>query len=65
MLPFHLCLNADGGVTLYVGPKPPAGPESNWLPTVGRRPLPCFRYYGPTDALYQKTFRMPDFELVA
>jgi hypothetical protein len=54
-------LNADGGVTLYVGPKPPAGLESNWLPTVGKRPLPCFRYYGPTKSLYERTFKMPDF----
>lgn len=57
-------LNADGGVTLYVGPKPAAGLESNWLPTEGKRPLPCFRYYGPTDALYRKTFKMPDFAAV-
>jgi len=57
--------NADGGVTLYVGPKPPAGLEANWIPTSGKRPMPTMRFYGPTDALNNKTFKMPDFEVVA
>ena len=55
--------NADGGVTLYVGPKAPAGLEANWIPTRGKRPLPAIRFYGPTDALNNKTFKMPDFEV--
>jgi hypothetical protein len=25
--------NADGGVTIYVGPKAPQWLESNWIPT--------------------------------
>lgn len=56
--------NADGSVTLYVGPKPPPGLEFNWLPTAGKRPLPAFRFYGGTDALFDKTFKMPDFEVI-
>jgi len=56
--------NADGGVTIYVGPKAPEGLESNWIPTAGRRPLPAMRLYGPTDAFNNKTFKLPDFELV-
>lgn len=56
--------NADGGVTLYVGPKAPAGLESNWIPTAGKRPLPAMRFYGGTDALNNKTFKLPDFERV-
>ena len=55
--------NPDGGITLYVGPKAPAGLESNWIPTSGKRPMPTMRFYGPTDALYDRTFKMPDFEL--
>ena len=55
--------NADGGVTLYVGPKAPDGLESNWIPTAGKRPLPTLRFYGAAEALYTKTFKMPDFEL--
>jgi hypothetical protein len=56
--------NPDGGVTLYVGPKPPAGLESNWIPTAGKRPLPAMRFYGPTEAFNDKTFKLLDFELV-
>jgi len=56
--------NQDGSVTLYVGPSAPEGLESNWIPTRGKRPLPTFRFYGPTDELINKTFKMPDFELV-
>jgi len=56
--------NPDGSVTLYVGPKAPAGLESNWIPTRGKRPFPNLRFYGATDALHNKTFKMPDFEEV-
>ncbi|WP_395396496.1 DUF1214 domain-containing protein (plasmid) [Novosphingobium sp. BL-8A] len=56
--------NADGSVTIYVGPVAPAGLEANWIPTGGKRPLPAFRFYGPEEPLYDKTFRMPDFERV-
>lgn len=55
--------NADGSVTLYVGPKAPEGLASNWIPTEGRRPLPAMRLYGPTEALNNKTFKLPDFQL--
>jgi hypothetical protein len=54
--------NADGSVSLYVGPSAPAGLASNWIPTRGKRPLPMLRFYGATDALYDKSFKMPDFE---
>jgi hypothetical protein len=54
--------NPDGSVTLYVGPTAPVGLESNWVPTAGKRPLPTFRFYGGTEALFNKTFVMPDFE---
>lgn len=57
--------NADGGVTIYVGPEAPAGLEANWIPTSGKRPLPGMRLYGPTDELNSKRFKLPDFELVS
>ncbi|SPB14517.1 hypothetical protein NOV72_01759 [Caballeronia novacaledonica] len=56
--------NADGGVTIYVGPKAPEGFEANWIPTSGKRPLPAMRLYGPTEALNNKTFKLPDFQPV-
>ncbi|WP_308162849.1 DUF1254 domain-containing protein [Nocardia alni] len=53
--------NPNGSVTLYVGPTAPAGMESNWIPTAGKRPLPAIRFYGPTAEFDNKTFTMPDF----
>jgi hypothetical protein len=55
--------NTDGGVTLYVGPSAPAGLESNWIPTSGKRPLPTVRFYGPTEAFNNKSFKLADFVL--
>lgn len=57
-------VNSDGSVDLYMGPKAPAGFESNWVPTSGKRPYPILRYYGPEEAFWNKTFVMPDFEVV-
>ncbi|WP_447981649.1 DUF1254 domain-containing protein [Achromobacter kerstersii] len=60
----HMKKNADGSVTLYVGPAAPEGYENNWIPSAGKRPLPAMRFYGPTEALNNKTFKLPDFTLV-
>ncbi|KGT76439.1 hypothetical protein MA20_27030 [Bradyrhizobium japonicum] len=56
--------NPDGGVTIYTGPNAPDGMEANWIPTAGKRPLPAMRCYGPMEALNNRTFKLPDFELV-
>ena len=56
--------NADGSVDLYFGPVAPDGLESNWIPTQGKLPYPCLRLYGPQDAFWDKTFKLPDIELV-
>ena len=56
--------NEDGSVTIYIGPEAPKGLEANWIPTKGKRPLPAMRFYGPTEAMNNKTFKLPDFELV-
>ena len=57
-------LNDDGGVTLYIGPKPPQGYENNWIPTGGKVPFLLFRFYGPEEALFNNTFKLADVELV-
>jgi hypothetical protein len=57
-------VNADGSVDLYFGPNAPAGLETNWLPTMGKEPYLWLRLYGPEDAFWTKTFKMPDVELV-
>ena len=56
--------NADGSVTMYFGPKAPDGLESNWIPTAGKKPFPVVRIYGGTEEFWDKSWKMPDVELV-
>jgi hypothetical protein len=60
----NMKLNADGSVDIYFGPKPPSGLESNWIPTQGKRPMPMMRIYGGEEAYWNRSFKMPDVELV-
>ena len=57
-------VNTDGSVDVYVGPTAPAGLESNWIPTMGKQPYVWLRLYGPGENFWNKTFKMPDVELV-
>jgi hypothetical protein len=60
-----LTTNDDGSVDLYFAPKPPKGKESNWVQTVpGRAWFAYFRWYGPTDEFYDKSWKLPDFEAI-
>lgn len=55
--------NADGSVDVYLGPQPPAGLDSNWVPTDPARKFELmFRLYAPTKALFEKTWQLPDVE---
>lgn len=55
--------NADGSVDLYVGPKAPAGQESNWIPTDPDRKFELmFRLYGPKKEFFDKVWALPDVE---
>jgi hypothetical protein len=57
--------NADGSADLYFGPKAPAGLESNWLDTSASKGWwVWFRFYGPTEPFFNKSWQLPDFELV-
>jgi hypothetical protein len=57
--------NDDGSVDIYIGPKPPAGEEANWLYTpVGKFWFPWFRLYGPEKAVFDKSWKLPDFEKI-
>jgi hypothetical protein len=56
--------NADGSVDIYIGPSAPKGLESNWIPTQGKRPFPIMRIYSGDEAFWDKSFKMPDLELV-
>jgi hypothetical protein len=57
-------INDDGSVDLYFGTKAPAGYESNWLPTMEKKPYLWFRLYAPEEAFWNKTFKLPDVEPV-
>lgn len=55
--------NADGSVDLYFGPQAPAGKESNWVQTVaGKHWFTYFRLYGPTEAYFDKNWKMSDIQ---
>jgi hypothetical protein len=55
--------NADGSVDVYLGPKAPAGRESNWIPTDANGKFEVlFRFYGPQKPLFDKTWKLPDIE---
>ena len=57
--------NPDGSVDVYIGPSAPAGKESNWLYTPeGKNWFPWFRFYGPEKAVLDKSWNMPDIELL-
>jgi len=56
-----LVKNADGSVDLYFGPKPPEGLEKNWIPTVSDRGwFAYFRLYAPTEAYFDRGWKLPD-----
>ncbi|MCA2411469.1 DUF1254 domain-containing protein [Rhizobium leguminosarum] len=57
--------NADGAVEIFLGPKAPAGKDSNWIPTDPERSFEVmFRLYAPTKALFDKSWVLPDLEQV-
>jgi hypothetical protein len=57
--------NADGTVDIYFGPKAPKGQEANWTPTVkGRDYFLLFRFYGPTEKFFDKSYKLNDLKKV-
>jgi hypothetical protein len=57
--------NTDGSVDLYFGPPVPDGFESNWVKTAPDRGFfPMFRWYGPLEPFFDKSWSLPDVELV-
>ena len=57
--------NSDGSVTVWFGPKAPAGRESNWVQTMpGKGWNVLLRLYGPLEPWFNKTWKPGDFELV-
>jgi hypothetical protein len=57
--------NADESVDLFVGAKAPAGQESNYMKTAGTDGwFVIFRLYAPLEPFFDKSFALPDFEVV-
>jgi hypothetical protein len=57
--------NEDGSVDIFCGPVAPAGFEKNWIPTVpGKSWFAYFRFYEPTEAYFDRSWPLPDFEQV-
>ncbi len=57
--------NNDGSTDIYFGPNAPAGKEANWIPTdAAGRFEAIFRFYGPTPALHQHTWSLPDIRRI-
>jgi hypothetical protein len=57
--------NDDGSVDIYFGPQPPAGKESNWVPTDPARKFELMaRFYAPKKEFFDKVWKLPDVEKV-
>jgi hypothetical protein len=55
--------NPDGSIDVYFGPDAPKGHETNWVQTEpGKGWFAYFRFYGPTEAFFDKTWSLPDVE---
>ena len=60
-----LVKNPDGSIDLYVGAKAPEGFEKNYMKTTGDDGwFVYFRLYAPLQPFFDKTFSLPDFEIV-
>lgn len=60
-----LVTNADGSVDVYMGPTKPEG-ATNWIKTTaGRGWFPYFRFYGPTQPYFDKSWQLNDIEPLA
>jgi hypothetical protein len=55
--------NEDGSIDVYFGPEAPDGKEANWVQTVpGEGWFAYFRFYGPTEPFFDKSWALPNFE---
>jgi len=57
--------NSDGSIDVYVGPKAPAGKESNWIQSApGKGWNTLLRLYGPLEPWFDKAWKPGYFELI-
>lgn len=61
----ELVRNDDGSVDLQFGPTAPAAGESNWVQTIpGQHWFSYFRFYGPLENYFDKSWVLGDITLV-
>jgi hypothetical protein len=57
--------NADGSTDIYFSPTEPKGHEKNWIQTVpGKAWFTFLRLYGPLEPYYDRSWALPDIEIV-
>ncbi len=57
-------MNPDGGVTIWFGPRAPAGQKKNWVQTMpGTGYSVALRLYGPLEPWFNKSWRPGDIEV--
>jgi len=57
--------NSDGSIDVYFGPKAPKGHETNWVQTLPDKGwFAYFRFYGPLEPFFDKSWALPDVEEV-
>jgi len=60
----ELAKEPDGSVELVFAPAAP-NEDANWIPTSpGEQFEVVFRFYGPEPAFFDKSWRLPDIELL-
>lgn len=57
-------VNDDGSVDIYFGESAPRDLDSNWVPSAGEDFFLLFRFYGPEQSFFGRTFRLPDLEKI-
>jgi hypothetical protein len=58
-------IGTSGSIDIYFGPKPPSGHARNWVETMpGKGWFPLFRFYGPLESFFDKTWKPSDIERI-
>jgi hypothetical protein len=56
--------NSDGSIDVYFGPKTPPRKEKNWIQTTpGKGWFTLFRFYGPLEPFFDKTWKPDDIQM--
>ena len=55
----------DGSTKIYIGDKAPSGYENNWIQSNPKKGFFAYlRLYGPLEAYYDKSWKMPDVKML-